>query len=120
LQATFYVGLALIQSGDIERGVHLLRAYSEGRDPIDEALWPNWRSVAAQLALGEREVAMSKFRELMRVQKWAWPGIVSQTMIKHSAVFDPIRDEPEFIELLDFYERNATEQRRLLMEMDIH
>jgi TolB-like protein/cytochrome c-type biogenesis protein CcmH/NrfG len=118
LQATFFVGLALIQSGDVERGAHLMRAYLEGRDPIDEALWPNWRSVAARLALGDKVMAMSKFRELVRVQKWSWPGIVSQAMLKHSAIFDPIRDEPEFIELLDFYESNAAEQRRLLQEMD--
>ena len=61
---------------------------------------------------------LRKFRELVRVQKWSWPGIVSQAMLKHSAIFDPIRDEPEFIELLDFYESNAAEQRRLLQEMD--
>jgi len=119
-RATFYVGLALVQSGDIDRGRYLMRAYSENRDPIDEALGPNWRSVAGRLALGEKEVAMTKFRELTRVQKWSWPGIVSQTMLKHSVIFDPIRNEPEFIELLDFYERNAVEQRRLLQEMGIH
>ena len=126
--ATFYVGLALIQSGDIDRGGHLLKAYLEIQDQEDEALGPNWRSVAARLALGEKEAAMSKFRELARVNKWFWLGtgqfamygILSQVMLKHSAIFDPIRNEPEFIELLELYETNAAEQRRLLQEMGIH
>ena len=118
--AAFYVGLALIQSGDIDRGGHLLRAYLEIQDQNDKALGVHWSSVAARLALGEREAAMSKFRELARVNKWSWPGIMSQTMLRHSSIFDPIRNEPEFIALLELYETNAAEQRRLLQEMGIH
>jgi tetratricopeptide (TPR) repeat protein len=118
--ATFYVGLALVQSGDIDRGRHLLRTFVEHQDPRDEAFGPNWRSVAARLALGEKEAAMSKFREFARDNKWSWPGVVTQSMVKHSVIFDPIRNEPEFIELLDFYASNAAEQRRLVQEMDIH
>ncbi len=122
MAATFYVGLALIQRGETDRGEYLLRAYLEYRKPIDEDSWPNWSSVAAQLALGEREAAMNKFRDFTRLNKWSdlTGSIVSQTMLKHSSVFDPIREEPEFIELLDFYEKNASEQRRLLKEMGIH
>jgi hypothetical protein len=41
-------------------------------------------------------------------------------MLKHSVIFDPIRNEPEFIELLELYETNAAEQRRLVQEMGIH
>lgn len=118
--ATFYVGLALTQSGNIDRGRHLLRAYLEDRDSVDEVFGPGWKSVAGRLALGEKEAAMTKFREFARTNKWSWPGVVSQTMLKHSSIFDPIRDEPEFIELLDSYESNATEQRRLLKEMGLH
>ena len=118
--ATFYVGLALIQSGDIDRGTHLLKAFLEEQDPRDEARGPNEYSVIARLALGEKEAAMSKFREFARDNKWSWPGVVTQSMVKHSVIFDPIRNEPEFIELLDFYETNAAEQRRLLEEMGIH
>jgi len=118
--ATFYVGLALIQSGDTDRGRHLLRDFLEWMDPSDEVDGPNWSSVAARLALGERDAAMSKFRDLARVNKWWVPGIMSQTMLRHSAIFDPIRNEPEFIELLELYERNVAEQRRLVQEMGIH
>jgi hypothetical protein len=41
-------------------------------------------------------------------------------MFKHSKLYDPIRDEPEFIALLDEYRKNAAEQRRLVQEMGIH
>jgi len=120
LRYVFYVGLALIQSGDIDRGSHLVRAFLGYIVEWVDFRGPSWKSVAGRLALGEREVAMTIFREFALVNKWWWPGIVSQTMLKHSAIFDPIRNEPEFIELLDFYERNAVEQRRLLQEMGIH
>lgn len=125
--AAFIVGLALIQSGDTDRGGRLLRAYLENQDLADEALGPDWRSVAARLALGEKAAAISTFREFARVNKWFWQntysvpyGILSQVMLKHSVIFDPIRNEPEFIELLELYETNAAEQRRLVQEMGIH
>jgi TolB-like protein/Flp pilus assembly protein TadD len=125
--AAFMVGLALVQSGDTDRGRHLLRAYLEYHDLADEALGPDWKSVAARLALGEKAEAISTFRELARVNKWFWQniysvpyGILSQVMLKHSVMFDPIRNEPEFIELLELYETNAAEQRRLVQEMGIH
>jgi len=117
--AVFFVGLALIQSGDIDRGGHLLRDFIEWMDPRDEVLGPFWVSVAARLALGERATAMSKFREFTRVNKW-WAGIDTITMLRHSSISDPIRNEPEFIELLESYEANAAEQRRLVQEMGIH
>ena len=118
--AAFYVGLALIQSGDIDRGGHLLRDVLKLADPYEEALGPAWESVAARLALGEREAAISTFREFARVNKWTRLGIMSQTILRHSSIFNPIRNEPEFIELLEFYRTNAAEQRRLVQEMGIH
>ncbi len=41
-------------------------------------------------------------------------GVYQQTMFKHSALFDPIRDEPESVALLEEYRKNAAEQRRLV------
>ena len=124
--AAFIVGLALVQRGDTDRGGRLLRAYLEHQDLADEALGPDWKSVAARLALGEKAEAISTFRELARVNKWFWQniysvpyGILSQVMLKHSVIFDPIRNEPEFIELLELYETNVAEQRQLVQEMGI-
>jgi tetratricopeptide (TPR) repeat protein len=108
--AAFYVGLALVQSGDIDRGGHLLRDFIEWMDPFDETRGPNWMSVAARLALGEKKAAMTKFRELAGVNPWhssswsasSWSaGILSQVMLRRSFIFDPIRNEPEFIKLLE-------------------
>jgi hypothetical protein len=59
---------------------------------------------------------MAKLRGFKR--KMYQIGPTNLAMFKHSSLFDPIRDEPEFIELLDEYRKNAAEQRRLLQEMD--
>ena len=40
-------------------------------------------------------------------------------LLRHSSLFDTIRDEPEFIALIDDFERNAAEQRELLQAMDL-
>jgi len=53
---------------------------------------------------------LKQFRPTMFLKQ----DISKQTMYKHSALFDPIRDEPEFIELLKEYRDNAAEQRRLV------
>jgi hypothetical protein len=74
-------------------------------------------SISGRLALGEREAALEKFREFAAA-KWWFAGVTPQTMFRYSSLYVPIRDEPEFIALLDLYEQNAAEQRRLLKEAD--
>ena len=63
--------------------------------------------------------ALEKFRQLDATDKWMHAEFVSQFMLRYSSLYDPIRDEPEFIELLDIYDKNAAEQRRLLQAMDL-
>ena len=91
-------------------------AYLELQDKVDNAyhvVYP-W-SISGRLALGEREAALEKFREFA-VAKWPWAGVTPQSMFRYSSLYDPIRSEPEFIALLEVYEQNAAEQRRLLKE----
>jgi hypothetical protein len=111
----YFTGLALLQSGDIDRGTFLMKAYLEEQDRADEAYAVRWRSITGRLALGEVEAAMEKLREKRRTMYLYTVGM-DKVMFKHSKLYDPIRDEPEFIALLDEYRKNAAEQRRLVRE----
>ena len=117
-RATFWVGLALVNSGDTDRGKRLLSAVKEYYENLETS---NLDSVVALLSLGEKDAAISNFRFYARDPTTLHSlFILGLTMLKHSVFFDPIRNEPEFIALLDEYDRNAAEQRRLLQAMEIH
>jgi hypothetical protein len=114
----YATALALLQHGDAARGEPLMSAYLEIQDREDEdhhTIYP-W-SISGRLALGEKEAALDKFRTFAAL-KWYWAGNTTQLMFRYSSLYDPIRDEPEFTALLDLYEQNAAEQRRLLQEAD--
>jgi TolB-like protein/DNA-binding winged helix-turn-helix (wHTH) protein len=116
--ALYASGLALLQTGDLVRGEPWMQAYLDLQDKVDRmyrVVFP-W-SIGGRLALGKREAALEKFREFAEA-KWVWAGNTTQLMFRYSSLYDPIRDEPEFIALLDLYEQNAAEQRRLLKEAD--
>ncbi len=46
-------------------------------------------------------------------------GIRNSLILERSPVFDPIREEPAFIALLDEYRENAAEHRILLQAMNV-
>jgi len=114
----YAVGLAMLRHGDVQRGEHLMRAALEILDNREQAGWPvNPASFTGRLALGETDAALAKFREFVARNKWYDAEIVMRFMLRYSSLYDPIGDEPEFIALLDEYDRNAAEQRRWLIEM---
>ncbi|MEJ2127748.1 MAG: hypothetical protein P8X81_02770 [Woeseiaceae bacterium] len=115
----YFTGLALLRSGDIDRGTFLMKAYLEEQDRGDDAYAVRWRSITGRLALGEVDAAMEKLR-IKRRTMYLYTLGMDKVMFKHSELYDPIRDEPEFIALLDEYRKNAAEQRRLVQEMGIH
>lgn len=108
--------LALLRSGDTERGEPLMRACLDAEDKYYAAYkLVRLRAIEGRLALGERDAAMEQFRRFAEL-KWIWNGgqFTTRRKFQHSSLYDPIRDEPEFIALLDLYEKNAAEQRRLV------
>ncbi len=118
-----WVGLALLRHGDVQRGEPLMRAYLEAADIRDRTPGEirDVYSVSAlgRLALGETDAALGKFRQLDATDKWINGSVVTLLMLRYSSLYDPIRDEPEFIELLDMYDKNAAEQRKLLKTMSL-
>ena len=116
LNAVFFAGRALLQSGDIDRGSHLIESYLSLNERYDEAYHVDWDSIASQLLIGERKAALEK------LDKYANNNFfhtLDRTILQHDSVFDPIREEPVFVALLDRYRQKAEEQRQILQAMNI-
>jgi len=115
-RALYATGLALLRHGDIARGEPLMRAYLVPTEAGTDSYVTDLRHVNAYLALGERETALETFRNFVKV-KW-YSGFVHRLMLRYSSLYDPIRNEPEFLALLEAYDQNEAEQRRLVQEAD--
>jgi TolB-like protein/Flp pilus assembly protein TadD len=109
-----FVGLALLQSGDVERGSYLLRKYLDYRSPRDEAYAVSRSSIAVHLALGDLDEARGMLAEF-DTNRYYWS--FNRTLLEHSPLFDPLREDPDFVDMLDNYREEATEQRTILQAM---
>jgi TolB-like protein len=114
-RATYFVAVALIQSGDTARGSRLMQSYLDLTERYDEAYGANRRSVTARLALGDTEGALEKLTDF---SENPYSRLDNKLILERSSLFDPLRDEPAFIELLDEYRRNSEEQQRALQAMN--
>lgn len=115
---TLLVGLALLRHGDDERGELFVRVGLEELAKRSQASWyVDPASFMLHLALGETDVAVDKLRTFAAQNKFYMAGSAMQFMLRYSSLYDPIRDEPEFVELLETYDKNAAEQRKLLTDM---
>ena len=112
--ATFLVGWALTQSGDTERGSHLLEQYIELEKREEETYGVDLAAVSVKMILNDTEGALEKLSKFS-ANPYSVPFY--RTILERSSLYEPIRNEPEYIELLEKYEANAVEQRRLLTEM---
>ena len=109
-----FVGLALLQSGDVERGSYLLQKYMDFRSPRDEAYGVSRSTIAVKLALGETDEAREILPEFEK-KRYYWE--FNRTLLERSHLFDPLREEPAFIEMLESYRTEAEEQRTILQAM---
>lgn len=114
LQATFMSGWALLQSGETERGRHLLESYADLNRRYETAYRVGWVSVATQLLLGDRDTALTKLRAFGPNKFRSGDAHI---IMEHSTLFDSIRDEPEFIAVLEDFRKKAAEQRAVLQAM---
>ena len=108
--ALYATGLALLRHGDFSRGEPLMRAFVDYWEKLSTI--PDLTDITAFLALDDREAALEVLRTFAR-NKWYYSGTTAQLMFRYSLLFDPIRDEPEFIALLETWEQNAAEQDKM-------
>ncbi len=114
----YQTGLALILNGEVQRGAPLVRAYLDEMDRRERTWFVYPSSIRGRLALGETEAAMEKFRKYAAA-KWYWFDPGEHILFRYSSQYDPIRDEPEFIELLEAWDANAAKHREKLQSMDL-
>jgi tetratricopeptide (TPR) repeat protein len=114
--ATYFAGVALINSGDIERGSFLMQSFLDLNDRYDETYFVNWWSVSGRLLLGNTDAALDKLEGFAETK---YSRTRNNLFLERSPVFDPLREEPAFIALLDEYRENAAEQRILLQAMNV-
>jgi hypothetical protein len=70
--------------------------------------------VEARLLLGDTGGALEKFRVLAN----DYVGAFDRLLLEHDSVFDPIRNEPVFVALLEKLRTNAAEQQQVLLAMN--
>ena len=114
-RATYFAGLALINSGDVDRGTYLMDSYLGLREQLDEASGVHRRSVAGHLILGDTDAALDKLAGFAQNKYGSWRN---KLYLERSPVFDTIREEPAFIALLDELRENAAKQRQILQAMN--
>ena len=105
----------MLQSGDIERGSLLLRAYRDRRETFDDAYIVGRSSIQASLMLGDVDRALEKLDQFATIKYYA---DTNRLFLEHDSTFDPLRGDPAFIKILDDYRTNAEEQRLLLQAMN--
>ncbi len=114
-RATYYVGIAQFQSGDVERGRYLIQSYLDKAESFEESYGVRLRSVVAHLVLGDTDGALDKLEDHSRNK---YSTSLDQLELERNSVFDPIRNEPTFIALLDEYRENAAKQRQILQAIN--
>jgi len=115
-RATYFTALALINSGDVERGSFLMQSFLDLQERYDDTYRVGRSSIGGRLLLGDIDAALEKlegFSQSKYRREW------NRMFLERSSTFDPLREEPAFIALLDEYRENAAEQRILLQAMNV-
>ncbi len=93
-----------------------MTAYLNMSERYEEAYGAGLLSVSSRLVLNDTEGALEKLTE---VAADLHAGLYYGLILERSSIYDPIRNEPAYIALLEEYKTNAEQQRQLLEEMNL-
>lgn len=108
------IGSMMIAAGDTNRGRMLLRRTVERSDETVEVFGPWLLGVRASNGLGDKEGAL---RRLRAYAEQPYSPVLWPIRIRNAPEFEFLQDEPEFIELIQDFEKNAAEQRKILSDL---
>jgi tetratricopeptide (TPR) repeat protein len=114
---SFFVGEALLKSGDTDRGLFLLNAVLELENPGRLAYGTDMGDVVFAAALGDKVTAMARLAEFEERSRYT---NFDKMLFERASQFDLLRDEPAFIAMLEKYDRHAADQRQLLHTMKVN
>jgi tetratricopeptide (TPR) repeat protein len=112
---TYFAGVAYKHSGDAELGQELLRWLESEAAPFVKIYGADRSDINLLLELGDRDRALQTFSEF---RKQIFSSEFNALLLRGDHAFDVMRDEPEFVSLMQEYDRNAAEQRELLQAMN--
>ena len=112
---TYFAGIAYTHGGDAELGQELLQWIESEAAPFVEIYGVDRSEIDLRLELNNRDGAMQALRGFGSRK---YNSEFNAMMLQRQHTFDAIRDEPEFVSLMQEYERNAAEQRQLLQAMN--
>ena len=113
--ATYFAAVGFSHGGDAERGMELLRWTEADVAPFIEIYGPTRSTVTLRLELGDRVGALAALDQFADNK---FDSEFDTILFERDPTFDPIRNEPAFVALMEEYDRNAAEQRRLLQAMN--
>ncbi len=112
---TLMVGWALMQSGATDRATPLLQANRKRNKDLTEAVnVVRVSSLWTELLLDNKSGAAEMLADFASTKH---RDAFYPSLLRHSYLLDPLRDEPAFQAILDEYRDNAEEQRQLLQAM---
>ena len=83
--------------------------------PYEEFNSVDLDAVILRLLIGDTDGALDKLEAHGRSK---YTGLLDQLDLERNSVYDPIRNEPAFIAVLDQYRENAAKQRQIMQSMN--
>jgi TolB-like protein/Tfp pilus assembly protein PilF len=109
---TFYVGVAEFNNGNEERGREFLRAWGAQSKIFENAYgYTDVGRTMIEIMIGDRDAALQQGEYSTHRM---YGSVFNYMLLTYNPLADPVRDDPEFIALLQKYQANAAEQRKLL------
>ena len=112
LEMTFFVGRALVQSGQTERGFRLLDAWSIDTVKLEAVIGLSTESIEIDLLRGDKQAALVK---LQARDSMKYDDAFDRFYFARDSLWQTLADEPQFIELVEHLNQHAAEQRAILL-----